>query len=428
MSKQFQFPFGHSLLKANIPANNIEAILKTKHIQGLDDERESLINSLRNPIGCPSLVDCIDTNHKVVIIVTDNTRPCPDKKLLPPILDELERKIPSDNITIIVALGLHTPMDKEKLVKKFSRKILENYNVINHYVEQVSNIGKTSRGTPIDININVLRVDFRISTGLIEPHFFAGFSGGRKSIAPGVSSTRSIHANHSYKMIEHPKAKTGILDGNPIHEDMVEQAKVAKLDFIVNVLLNDNGEITHIFAGDAQRAHETGCQICREKAGARIKNKVDIAISTNGGAPLDLDLYQTCKGIDNASKITREGGIIIIASACDEGVGPEEFEKLHATSNSPSEILQKIRNEELKGVQWQNQILAHAQMRHEIYLVSNLKENVVTNMKMTPIRTIEEGLEKALNILGNDAKIALIPEGPSLIPLLGTGMIGYHDH
>jgi len=260
-----------------------------------------------------------------------------------------------------------------------------------------------------------------MSTGCIEPHFFAGFSGGRKSVAPGVFSVRAAYKNHGYKMIEHPCAKAGILKGNPIHEDMVEQARIAKLNFIVNVILNKKHQITHIVAGNPFTAHEEGCKLEKKIAGVKVAHKVDITITTNGGAPLDRDLYQTCKGIDNASSITRDGGIIIIASSCRAGIGLKSFKELHSSVRSPKEVLQKIKREEPIGVQWQNQILARTQLKNDIYLVSNLADNLVKDMMIAPISTIEEGLEKAFRVLGNEAEIALIPEGPSVLPLLEDG-------
>jgi nickel-dependent lactate racemase len=184
------------------------------------------------------------------------------------------------------------------------------------------------------------------------------------------------------------------------------------------VLLNKKREITHVVAGDPVKAHERGCQIEQDIAGVKIAHRVDLVIATNSGAPLDLDLYQTCKGIDTAAQITRDGGIIIIASACSDGLGPEAFLELHASVSSPEEVLQKIRRQEPIGVQWENQILARTQLKNDIYLVSQLEDSVVKKMMMTPVSTVEEGLTKALEVLGDDAEIAVIPEGPLVLPLL----------
>ena len=418
MSKEFELPYRDSSLRAAIPRRNLSFVLDVEDEKGVESETQCIIDSLRCPIERPPLRDAVSQDGKVVVIVTDNTRPCPDDRLLPPILAELEQKVARHNITIIVALGLHPPLSREDLARLLGKKIVERYIVINHDPAQTTYLGTTSRGTPVDINTKVVEAGFRISTGFIEPHFFAGFSGGRKSIAPGVFSLRSAYKNHSYEMIEDPHSRAGVLKGNPIHEDMVEQAKMARLNFIVNVLLNKKREITHVVAGDPIKAHERGCEIEREIAGVRVNHKVDITIATNSGAPLDLDLYQTVKGIDNASLITRDGGILIIVSSCSTGVGPEAFRELHASVNSPKEVLQKIKREEPIGVQWQNQILARAQLRNDIYLLSDLDDGVVEDMMITPIHTVEEGLGKAFGVLGSEAEIAVIPEGPLVLPLL----------
>ena len=420
MYTDIELPYGDSFLKTRIPTKNLAAILRTKYVNGLENEREAIINSLMSPIGSPTLRDCVSKNDKVVVLVTDNTRPCPDNRLLPPIIAELEEKLHRENITIIVAVGLHPPLNEQELIKKLGRDIVKGYKVVNHDVNQCINIGMTSRGTPVDINASVVEADFRISLGFIEPHWFAGFSGGRKSIAPGVFSVRSAYKNHSYKMLDHPNSVAGIINGNIVHEDLVEQARMANLNFIVNVILNRKKEITHIVAGDPIKAHERGCEIAKDIAEVKVNHKVDITITSNNGAPLDLDLYQTTKGINTASKITRDGGIIIIASSCSAGKGPEEFVELHASVNSPKDVLQKIRREEPIGVQWQNQILARDQLRHDIYLVSSLEDSIVKKMMITPIRTIDEGMEKAFKVLGNDAEVAVIPEGPLVVPVLET--------
>ncbi len=418
--EEVELPYGDAYIKAHIPTNNLKLILNTKYVKGLANEGEAITASLRSPIASLPLCDRVNKNDKVVVLVTDNTRPCPDDRLLPPILAELEHNVSKDNITIIVALGLHPPLGKTELIKLLGQEIIENYKVINHDTNDTIYIGTTSRGTPVDINKRVIEADFRLSTGFIEPHFFAGFSGGRKSIAPGVFSVRSAYKNHSYNMIEHPYTRDGILDGNPLHADLMEQAKMAKLDFIVNVLLNKRREITHVVAGDPIKAHSKGCDLSREIAGVNVNHKSDITITTNSGAPLDLDLYQSCKGMYTASKVTRDGGIIIIASACDTGIGPESFRELHASVNRPIEVLQKIKREQPIGVQWQNQVLAVIQLRNDIFMVSELDDQVLRDMMIVPINTIDIGLKKAFSILGDDAEITVIPEGPLILPLLSS--------
>ncbi len=412
-----QFPFGDTFLTARLPSGRI-TVLESKYVEGLKNPAEAIANSLRSPIGSPPLKECLKPGDNVVVLVTDNTRACPDDKLLPPILAEIETVVPAKNITIIVALGLHAPLSEEELARKLGHQIFAGYNVVNHDVNQTVNIGATSRGIPIEVNRRVVEADFRISTGFIEPHFFAGFSGGCKSIFPGASGSRAIRLNHGFEMIGHPNARAGVLTGNPVHEDIVEHARAAKLDFIVNVLLNKEKEITHIVAGDCVAAHEKGCELEMDIAGVRVDRQFDIVITTNGGAPLDMDFYQTCKGIENASRITRHGAIIIIASACVTGVGPEAFRELHASESTSQGVLDRIKDGGVLGVQWQNQILARVQMSNSIYLVSGLQESCAREMMVTPFPSLEAALQSALEMRGKDAEIAVIPEGPQVLPLV----------
>jgi nickel-dependent lactate racemase len=413
-------PYGNSFLDFHLRDSCTHQILHEKHVPGLKDEREAILDSLENPLGCRALRQYLRENDKVVIITTDNTRPCPDDRILPPLLEVLTEIIPADNITIIIGLGLHAPLDAGELREKLGADVVDNYRVVNHDPSQCVYLGQTSRDIPVEINRIAAASDFRISTGFIEPHFFAGFSGGRKSIAPATSSVNSIRSNHSYAMLDHPCARTGVLENNPVHEDMVEQARIARLDFIVNVVLNDESSITHVFSGEPVLAHETGCRVVGEIITVPVDGLFDITVTTNGGAPLDLDFYQAVKGIDSAARITREGGIIIIAASCYQGVGPEDFLKLHSSCQTPGELLAGLSRDMsyARGVSWQNQVLARIQQSHQIYLKSDLSDDMVKGMMVEPVRSVEEGLEKALQTLGDDSKIAVIPRGPLVLPSL----------
>jgi lactate racemase len=418
MYAEFALPYGDTQLTVRVPEKNLAFVLEPKDTPGLADEAAAVTAALRNPMGQKPLVDLVRPGDKVVVIVTDNTRACPDDRLLPPILAELERVVPPGNITIVVALGLHPPLDQEELGCLLGPDIVAQYRVVNHDPDGVIDIGTTTRGTPVDINPLVVNADFRVSTGFIEPHFFAGFSGGRKGIAPGVFGRNSAYVNHGYKMIADPLARAGSLVGNPIHEDMVEQARMARLDFIVNVLLNRQKQITGVFAGDLTAAHEAGCEVARQVVGAAVPHRVDITITTNSGAPLDLDLYQTVKGMDGASLITRDGGIIVIASSCCAGVGPQSFVDVHRSCRNPIDVMQRIRREEPLGVQWQNQILARIQMRNHVMLRSELPDDDLRSMWIEPIHDLDQAVASSLAAMGPSAQIALIPDGPLVLPLL----------
>ena len=409
-------PYGEGFITASLPAANTRYILHPAYVPGCKNEAESILNALRNPIGSPALKDRIKAGDKLAVIATDNTRHCPDNRILPVLLQELEEKVPRRNITILVALGLHAPLDKEQLIKKYGREIVTQYKIINHSPAETVRLGVTSFGTPVEVNETVVKSDFRISTGFVEPHFFAGFSGGRKSIAPGVSSAAAIRHNHRFEMINHPNTRAGVLEGNPIHEDMVEQAKTARLDFIVNVLLNSDKQITHVFTGDPWEAHRQACEMERKIAGVALDHKVDISIVTNGGYPLDLDFYQTCKGIDTAAGITRDGGIIIAVSSCFSGLGPEAFIQSHACAGTPAEVLQRLGETAKTNVGWQNQILARAQLKHEVFLVSEMDPAIVHQMMVTPVQSVEKGVAQALEKLGKNSEIAVIPDGPLALP------------
>lgn len=418
MDREFELPYGDTHLRVRVPEKNLSFVLEPRHRPGLPDECAAVIAALRDPIGQKPLVEAVRPTDNVVVIVTDNTRACPDDRLLPPILSELERVVPREHITVVVALGLHPPLDDAELRRLLGAAIVDGYRVVNHNPSAVVNIGTTTRGTPVDIFESVVNADFRLSTGFIEPHFFAGFSGGRKSIAPGVFGRNSAYVNHGYRMVADPHSRAGVLHGNPIHEDMVEQARMAGLNFIVNVLLNQHKEITAVFAGDLVAAHEAGCAAAREIVGVNVPHRVDIAITTNSGAPLDLDLYQTIKGIDNAALITRDGGIIIAASSCAEGAGPQSFLDVHRSCRNPLDVLQKIRREEPIGVQWQNQIMARIQMRNHIMLRSELDDELVRSMWLEPVHDLDAAVARAMQCIGPDAEIAVMPEGPLVLPLL----------
>ena len=420
MFAEFELPYGTRTLKARVPESNVSFVLQPRHENGLRDESAAVTAALREPIGRGPLVECIRPKDKVVVIATDNTRACPDDRLLPPILAELQRVVDPEQITVLVALGLHPPLNADELRALLGAYVVDNYRVLNHDPGSVVNIGTTSRGTPVEINPLVIDADFCMSTGFIEPHFFAGFSGGRKSIAPGVFGLNSAYINHGYRMISNPNARAGVLVGNPIHEDMVEQARMAGLDFIVNVLLNQEKEITHVFAGDPVAAHESGCRAALDRHGATVDHRVDILLTTNSGAPLDLDLYQTVKGMDNASLVTRDGGVIIVASSCSNGPGPASFIDVHTSCDGPMQGMQKIRREEPIGVQWQNQILARIQMRNDLLLKCELGDDVVRSMGIEPVDDVDVAIQAAIDRLGPGCEIGIIPQGPLVLPLLAN--------
>jgi nickel-dependent lactate racemase len=412
---KIRLPYGNSFVEVTVPFRNLAGILERTEIPPLKDEARAIARALNRPIGSAPLRARLKRTDKVAVLVTDNTRACPDDRLLPPLLGEIGKVVPRQNILIIIALGLHVPLGRAAIREKLGAGVAKNYRVVNHNPGRTVRLGITSRGTLVEINREAAKADFLVSTGFIEPHFFAGYSGGRKSLAPGISSAAAISRNHSYRMLEDPRARAGVLRGNPVHEDLVEQARVGGLDFILNVLLDRQGRITAVVAGDPVLAHQKGCRLERKLATARLERLADITIVSNSGAPLDLDLYQTCKGIDTADRVTRPGGIILVASLCDRGVGPQSFFDLQAACRSPEELLIRIKSGDAEGVTWQNQILARAMQTHPIYLFSCLPRDTVEALHLHPIASLEEGLSEALRKLGPRAKVAVIPDGPRVL-------------
>lgn len=410
-------PYGKNQLSVEIPEENLIGVLRKGKAKPVDDEYKTVLKNLRNPIGKPPLKGILNLEDEIAVVVDDNTRPCPDKKLLPPLLNELDRGgVENDNIKIVIAYGLHPPLDREGLVELLGEEIVENFEIVNHIPDETVNLGVSSRGIPIEVNKEVMNADFLISTGFIEPHFFAGFSGGRKSIMPGVSSRRAIYGNHGYEMIADPHSRPGELEENPIYMDSIEHAEEAGLDFILNVTLTEDGQIADVVAGDPIAAHMEGVEAERERALCKMDCKADIVVTTNSGAPLDLNLYQTIKGIYHASLVTKDGGIILVASECGEGIGPESFLSLHERAGGPEEVKEIIRDEEPTGVQWENQLLARVQAKNDIYLKSSLDDKSVEDMMIEPVGTLEDGFRKAMEEMGRDCNIIAIPEGPMVIP------------
>jgi len=413
-------PYGKSTLTVEVPDENLMRIGFTSELRVVKNARAEITERLRKPIGTRPLSSLVGRGKKVAVIVDDYTRPCPDNILLPVILEELSRTgVRKEDVKIISATGLHPP-HPDKLEEVVGREVLEEYDVVYHDAEEpeMTSFGRTPRGVSVRVNRLVGEADFKMSTGLIEPHFFAGFSGGRKSIMPGVSAKESIFGNHGYRMIDDPRARAGILEGNPVHEDAVEHANRAGLNLIINVILNRDRRIGKIVVGEPTKAHEIGVEVDRKIVGVRFERKADVTITTNSGYPLDLDLYQTVKGIETASTITRNGGCIIVASECSNGIGPEKFRKTHIEARSPDEILSNIREEGPFEAQWQNQILARVQKNHKIYLVSSIQNRVVEEFMIEPADSVESALDEALREAGRTAKIAVLPEGPAALPML----------
>jgi len=415
--------YGREGLTVNLPDG--VHVLEPRFVPGLPDEPGALRRALRDPIGSEPLAAKVKPGDKVVIVHTDITRATPNDRILPVLIDELEMAgVARQNITLLNGLGTHRPQTEAELRAMLGDFIVENYRCLQHDCHDDDNLvslGRTSFGHPVRVNRTYLEADVRSLTGFIEPHFFAGFSGGPKAIIPSLAGAESVLTNHGLKMIAHPKATWGITEGNPIWEEMREVALLTKPTFLLNVTLNIRREITGVFAGDMLDAHAAGCAFVKENAMVGVDAPYDIVITTNSGYPLDQNLYQSVKGMSAASQIVRDRGSIIIATACEDGLPDHgRYAALLAEAGSPQGVLDMLARPGFEAQdQWQVQIQALIQLRADVYVYSDgLTDQQIEKALFLPCRNIETTLAQLQAKYGPDARICVIPEGPQTIPYL----------
>ncbi|MEM1607012.1 MAG: nickel-dependent lactate racemase [Candidatus Bathyarchaeia archaeon] len=417
-------PYGKTVVDLNLPDESVSAILQSRDFNVDVDEIKIVQDALNNPIGCGRLAELSTGKRSICIVVSDYTRATPNRVLLSPIIKSLKSAgVKQDRIRILVAYGLHKPAPREMVLEFLGGDVVEGIDIIDHDAESESSliyIGETSFGTRLSVNRHVINSDLVILTGLIEPHFFAGYSGGRKAILPGVASKEAIFSNHGFKMIMHPLARYGVLEGNPIHEDMVEAARMIRRQmYLVNVVIDKRHRVVGAFAGDVFKAHAEGVRFLDRHVKVKSPIKADIVVTSNGGYPLDRDLYQAVKGMATGDLIVRRNGVIVIFAECVDGVGRghEEFYRLMAESKTPDDVLERIRREEPIKDQWEAQILARILKNARVIVVTkNVKHSVIEEMHMIPSSSPDEAIEEAYRIAGREAKIIAIPEGPYVIP------------
>ncbi|RLE70968.1 MAG: nickel-dependent lactate racemase [Thermoprotei archaeon] len=419
---RISIPYGLGRLEVELPDERVE-VLRSRHMPVVKDLEHEVLTRLENPISSPPLSRMVSEVSKMLIIVPDNTRACPTKEILPPLLKCTEKANPRVDIEILIATGLHKPVTGEELVELLGREVIESYFVENHKASEEERLTKlpkrTSFNTPIEVNKKVLTSDLVLGVGLIEPHFFAGYSGGRKSLLPGVAGANAIFNNHGYKMIASPKARSGVLSGNPVHEDMVEFMEMTKLDFIVNVMVDERKRVSGVFVGDPIEAHLAGVRELDKYVKVRFREEADIVITSNGGYPLDRNIYQAVKGMDTAALVVREGGVIVIASECRDGLGGHEhFLRLVRGTANPDEVLERIREMEPIHDQWEAQILARVLKKARVIVVTDrMSHETLRDLHLIGAKNLDEALEIAYNIVGKDVRITCIPEGPYVIPM-----------
>jgi nickel-dependent lactate racemase len=417
---EMNVPYDKGQMKIKLEDKNLAGVLEGRQsdYKTTLSENEIVEQSLNNPIGSKSLEELAKGKKNIVIISSDHTRPVPSKIITPILLRRIRSVSPDARIRILVATGFHRPSTHEELVAKYGEEIVEIVMHVSTDDSSMVKIGKLPSGGDCIINKVAAEADLLISEGFIEAHFFAGFSGGRKSVLPGIASYKTIMANHSGEFINDKMSRPGNLQHNLVHEDMVYAARTAKLAFIVNVVLNGNHEIIGSFAGDMEKAHEKGCDFVRSLASVNKVN-CDIAISTNGGYPLDQNIYQAIKGMTAAEATLNPDGIIIMIAGCRDGHGGIGFYHNIADVKDPEEFEQKaIHTPRLETVpdQWTSQICARILAHHKVILVSDLVDpQLVKDMHMDLATTVDEALEKAFEIKGKDAKVAVIPDGLGVV-------------
>lgn len=395
--------YGDDSMALDIPDENYMGTLSPKDTREIEDSINEVRRALSNPIGSKKLKEIVSSQDKVVILASDITRPCPSYILLPPILKELnEAGLSNDQITIVFGLGVHRKQTEEEKKKLVGEEVYNQVKCIDHDIDNCVKIGTTKRGNQVFIFKKVLDADFVIATGNLEFHYFAAYSGGAKAVAPGICSRSTIANNHKHFLDS--GAKAGKIEGNPIREEIEEIGEMVGIDFMVNAVLNSHKKIVKVVAGDITKAHREGAEYTNNIFGVKIDNLADIVITSPGGYPKDIDLYQTHKAMENAMLAVKKGGIIIIAGECRDGLGEESFAEALNGKLSPFELMEELKNNFILGRHKASRI-ANINLNTEIYLVSNLADEIKKNLFIKSFNSLEETFSEAIKAQGEKARV-----------------------
>lgn len=378
--------------------------------------------ALAAPIGSAPLRALAKGKRRITILCSDHTRPVPSRCILPPVLRELRAASPEAEITLLIATGMHRPSTRAELLEKFGPELLARERIVIHRCRDEASLvelGALPSGAPLLVNRLAAEADLLLSEGFIEPHFFAGYSGGRKSVLPGVCGLRTILGNHCAQFIASPCARTGVLEQNPIHRDMLAAARKAKLAFLVNVVLDADKRVAAAVAGEPAAAHAAGVAFLEARCRVSPRRKGDIVVTSNGGAPLDQNLYQAVKGLTAAEAAAAPGAVLILCAACADGTGGEGFYRALRDCESPAALLAEIERRaqsETLPDQWEVQILARVLSHHRVLLVcSEAMRAQAAEMKLEPVPTLEQAFARAEAAMGKDAHVVVIPDGVSVV-------------
>jgi len=410
-SIKINIPYGKEEINFEIPEKNLIDVVKSTCVEYEVNEEEEIKRALKNTIGSERLSYISSKARNAIILVSDITRPSPTYKFLPFILEEISNIDPK-NITIVFGLGIHRKQTRDEQMKLLGEDLAKKLKFIDSDESKCKFLGYTSRGTPIDIFKPYLDADLKICTGNIEYHYFAGYSGGAKAVMPGISSRRAIEHNHS--MMLEPKAEARVIKGNPVREDIEEVGRVAGIDFIFNVILNDRKKIIKAVCGNYTDAFVEGTKIYDELKRCRIEELADIVITSPGGYPKDINLYQAQKSLENVKNAVKKGGAIILVAKCQDGMGGNTFEKWMLEMKSPDFLIKRIKEKFVLGGHKASAIAKLLKMI-DIYLVSGMPGDYINRIGLKPAKSVEEALKMAFNKIGYDSRVIIAPNGDFLV-------------
>jgi nickel-dependent lactate racemase len=415
-------PYDKTEVCARIPTRNFLGTIDPKEKPGVPDVDAEILRALNSPMGTQPLKNIVKPESKVAIVVDDATRPAPSKLMASKLLEHLSQLgVRDENVTVIFGCGTHRAVKSEEAKALLGEELVSRVKTVSHdcHAEDLVYVGTTKKhGTKVMVNRIFAEADVRILTGDIELHYYAGFGGGRKSVLPAVSGEETIQHNHALTL--HPQARTSILEGNPVHEDMVEAARLAKVDFVLNVVTNSRGEVVQAFAGDVEQAFNEGVKLVEEMYKVPIARRADIVIVSPGGHPADINLYQAYKAIDNALESVKRGGVIVLAADCPEGYGNEAFYEWMTVFKDLKAVEKEIRkNFDLGG--YKAYRLSRALEKAQIILVSTMPDYYAVNVfRLRTARALNDALEDAFGLAGKDARVWVIPHGHVTLPQMKT--------
>jgi len=419
---QVRLAYGRDGLTVDFPEERT-TVIEPVYVEGLLDQQAAIAHALENPINSPPLSSLGGKEKRVAIAVCDVTRPMPSHLVVPEVLKQL-KDVPNEKVTILVATGTHRPSTRQELERMLGPAVLNEFTVLNHAAFEESSLeelGRSSTGTPIWLNRKWLEADLKITTGFVEPHFFAGFSGGPKLVAPGLAGIETIMSLHSAQLIGDPNSTWGIVDDNPLHSRIREIARLTDVSFAVDVTINRDRQITRVFAGELFEEHQRACLFARKTAMQPVPDPFDIVVTTNSGYPLDLNLYQSVKGMSAAARVVKKDGVIVCAAECSEGVPQHgEYADILASAKDPCTMLKMINEPGYsRQDQWEAQIQALVQLKAKVYLKSTfLTQDEVRAAHLTPTEDIARTVRQEMEIRGPDSTVCVLPEGPQTIPYL----------